>query len=313
MSTLQEICTALRGIEECTILMHRRPDGDTVGSAAALGEALKSLGKRVQYACEDVITPRYADLLGGDEHFETPKGTLIAVDIASPELAGRFEEYAKKADIVIDHHESNSHYGVLNLVRPEAAAAGEIMYDVVRELVSVKGNIAKALYVAIATDTGCFLHGSTTPQAHRVAAALMEADGFDFRPINRSLFVVKSRASMQIRSRILETLEMYADGAFAVLSLSEQMIAQCGANEDDMENIAAIGMQIEGVKAAATLRQMGENEYKVSLRSTGEINASSVCAKFGGGGHKMAAGCTLNGSEKECRALISKAMLEELA
>ena len=101
MSTLQEICTALREIKECTILMHRRPDGDTVGSAAALGMALKKLGKQVQYACDDVITPRYADLLGGDSHFETPRGTLIAVDIASVELGGRFAEYVKKADIVI--------------------------------------------------------------------------------------------------------------------------------------------------------------------------------------------------------------------
>ncbi len=312
MSTLQQICTALRELEECTILMHRRPDGDTVGSAAALGLALKKLGKRVQYACDDVITPRYVDLLGGEKHFETPCGKLIAVDIASPELAGRFAEYAQNADIVIDHHESNIGYGALNLVRPEAAAAGEIMFDVVRQLVKIEGEIAKALYVAIATDTGCFLHGSTTAQTHRVAAALMEAENFDFRPVNRALFVVKSRASMLIRSRILETLELFSDGKLAVLSLSEQMILECGASEDDLENIAAMGMQMEGVLAAATLRQMGENEYKVSLRSTGRVNASAVCARFGGGGHKMAAGCSLHGTEQQCRKMISAAMLEEL-
>ncbi len=309
---LKEICAALREVTECTIFMHRRPDGDTVGSAAALGMALKSLGKRVQYACSDEITPRYAYLVDGAEHFDEPRGTLIAVDIAAPDMAGRFEEYVKKADIVIDHHESNPLYGGLNLVRPDAAACGEIMYEVIRELVPVEGKIAEALYVAVATDTGCFLHGSTTPDTHRVAAALMEAEGFDFRPVNRALFVVKSRASVLIRSKILETLEFYGDGALAVLTLSQKMIDECGATEDDMENISAVGMQMEGVTASATLRQTGENEYKVSLRSVGAINAATVCAKCGGGGHMMAAGCTLQGSEDDCRARIAAAMLEEL-
>lgn len=312
MNTVNEICTALLAVQKCTIFMHRRPDGDTVGSAAALGMALQKLGKQVQYACSDEITPRYAELVGGARHFDEPQGTLIAVDIAAPDMAGRFEEYVKKADIVIDHHESNPLYGGLNLVRPEAAAAGEIMYEVVRQLVRIEGEIAKALYIAVATDTGCFLHGSTTPNTHRVAAALMEAEGFDFRPVNRQLFVVRSRASMLIRSKILQTLKLYADGALAVLSLSEQVIRECGATEDDMENIAAVGMQIEGVKAAATLRQTGEKEYKVSLRSAGAVNAATVCAKFDGGGHRMAAGCTLFGDECDCQDRIAEAMMEEL-
>ena len=312
MNSVSEICAALSAVQECTIFMHRRPDGDTVGSAAALGEALKMLGKRVQYACPDEITPKYAYLVGGAEHFAEPSGTLIAVDIAAPDMAGRFEEYVKNADIVIDHHESNPLYGGLNLVCAQAAACGEIMYEILRQLVPVEGKIAEALYVAVATDTGCFLHGSTTPNTHRVAAQLMAAPNFDFRPVNRALFVVKSRASVLIRSKILETLEFCGDGALAVLTLSRQMIDECGATEDDMENISAVGMQMEGVKASATLRQTGDEEYKVSMRSAGVINAAKVCAKFGGGGHMMAAGCDLRGSEKDCRARIAAAMLEEL-
>jgi len=308
MNTVSEICAALRAVQECTVFMHRRPDGDTVGSAAALGETLRKLGKKVQYACSDEITPKYAYLLGGAEHFAEPRGTLIAVDIAAPDMAGRVEEYVKKADIVIDHHESNPLFGGLNLVRPEAAACGEIVYDIVRELTEVEGRIAEALYVAVATDTGCFLHGSTTPNTHRVAAALMEAPNFDFRPVNRALFVIKSRASVLIRSKILETLEFYGDGALAVLTLSLDMIDECGATEDDMENISAVGMQMEGVKASATLRQISDNEYKVSMRSVGAINAAEVCRTFGGGGHMMAAGCNLQGSEPECRARIAAAM-----
>ena len=312
MNTVNEIRTALGAVRECPIFMHRRPDGDTEGSAAALGEALRARGARVQYACSDEITPKYAYLVGGAEHFDEPRGTLIAVDIAAPDMAGRFEKYVQRADVVIDHHESNPQYGRLNLVRPNAAACGEILFDVLRELVPVEGRIAEALYVAVATDTGCFLHGSTTPDTHRVAAELMAAPNFDFRPVNRALFVVKSRASVLIRSKILETLEFYGNGAVSVLTLSQKMIDECGATEDDMENISAVGMQMEGVKASATLRQTGENEYKVSMRSVGAVNAARACGKFDGGGHMMAAGCTLHGDERECRTRIVAAMLEEL-
>ena len=311
MNTVAQICAALRDISECTIIMHRHPDGDTVGSAAALGKTLTKLGNTVHYACSDPITPRYAGLVGGAEHFQAPVGTVIAVDVAAPDMAGRFESFAAGADIVIDHHGSNPAYGKLNLIRPEAAAAGEIMYEVVHSLLPIDRDIAEALYIAVATDTGCFRHGSTTPNTHRVAAELMEL-GLDITTLNRKLFTVKTRAALMIQAAVLDTLETYAEGQAAVLLLTREMIEKCGAGEDDMENIASTGMQIKGVRAAATLREMQDNEFKVSLRSDGSVNAAAICAKFSGGGHAMAAGCTLRGSESDCKMQIAQAIIEEL-
>lgn len=311
MNTVAQICKALRDISECTIIMHRHPDGDTVGSAAALGKTLTKLQKTVHYACSDPITPRYAGLVGGEEHFDTPRGTIIAVDVAAPDMAGKLESFAQKADIVIDHHGSNPCYGKLNLVCPKAAAAGEIMYEVVNTLLPIDRDVAEALYIAVATDTGCFRHGSTTPNTHRVAAELMEL-GLDITTLNRKLFTIKTRAALMIQAAVLDSLETYADGQVAVLMLTRQMIEKCGANEDDMENIAATGMQIQGVRSAATLREMRDGEFKVSLRSDGSVNAAAVCARFSGGGHAMAAGCTLRGSESDCKERIAQAIIEDL-
>lgn len=310
MSTVVEICTALKAVEECTVFMHHRPDGDTVGSAAALGRCLQKLGKRVQYACSDPVTPRYAYLLPAPLS-ETPTGTLIAVDIAAPDMGGRFEEYVKQADIVIDHHGSNPGYGKLNLVYPEAAACGEVIYEIIRQLMPLDQEMAEALYVAVSTDTGCFLHGNTTPHTHRVAAELMEL-GLDITALNRKLFVIKSRACLMVRNRLLDTLQLRCDGKLATLVLPLSTVEELGATEDDLENIAGLGMNLEGVCAAATLRQTGEKEYKVSLRSDGSVNAATVCKAFGGGGHAMAAGCSLHGDETACRAAIMAEMEKQL-
>lgn len=311
MSTIQEICRLLQAAEVCTIYMHQRPDGDTVGSAAALGRALRQLGKQVYFACSDPITPRYQYLLEGACPVETPMGAVIAVDIASPELGGRFADVVRSADIVIDHHGSNSGYGKANLICAEAAACGEIVFDVIRQLTELDRQMAEALYVAVATDTGCFLHGNTTAHTHRVAAELMEY-GLDINALNRKLFVIKSRACLMVRNSLLDTMAVSEDGRLATLVLKMDTIARLGATEDDLENIAGLGMNVEGVSAAATLRQIGEQTYKVSLRTDGSVHAAQVCRAFGGGGHDMAAGCTLQGSEAECRAAIMQEMEKQL-
>lgn len=311
MNTVAEICAALRAVEQCTIYMHHRPDGDTVGSAAALGKMLIKLGKTVYFACSDAITPRYSYLLAGQRFAEQPVGTVIAVDIAAPDMGGRFADVIRSADVVIDHHGSNAGFGKLNLIRGEAAACGEIVLDVVEQLGKPDMEIAEALYVAIATDTGCFMHGNTTPDSHRKAAHLMEY-GLDITALNRKLFVIKSRACLMARNRLLDTLELRCEGRLATLVLSLAVVRELGATEDDLENIAGLGMNLEGVCAAATLREIKDGEYKVSLRSDGSLDAAAVCKAFGGGGHSMAAGCTLYGDERQCRDAIFTEMEQRL-
>lgn len=307
MNSVQEICTALREITECTVIMHRRPDGDTIGSSAALAMALRKLGKTVHLACADPITPKYRDLTGSGDLRMVPTGTIITVDVASPDMAGSLSDFAKLADIVIDHHATNPLWGKLNLVRSDAAAAGEVVYDIVKELTDMDQDIAYALYVAVATDTGCFRHGNTRPYTHIVAAELMKT-GLDISEINRRLFVVKTRASLDIRSQVLQNMRYYDGGRIAVTLISDDMMKATGAEEDDVENISSVPMEIEGVSAGATLREVGKNRYKVSVRTDGSVDGSGVCLEFGGGGHAMAAGCTLEGTAEDCMSRMAEAL-----
>ncbi len=308
MNTVSEICTALKEIDACTIIMHRRPDGDTVGSSAALGYTLKKMGKTVRFACSDPITPKYASLLDGFEMADQPSGHIITVDVAAPDMAGRFESFAKQAHIVIDHHGTNPLCGQLNLVRPEAAACGEIMYDILSALMPIDAKTAAALYIAVATDTGCFLHGNTTAATHRVAAALMEIDP-TLAGLNRKLFVIKTKAALSVRAHLFQSIRFYADGAAAVMTLLQKTMSDFGASEDDVENLASLPMEIEGVRIAVMLRETAHNRFKISVRTDGSVDAAKLCGLFGGGGHKMAAGCSLCGDEETCRQTVTPALL----
>lgn len=312
MNTVTEICNALREVTECTVFMHKKPDGDTIGSSCALAHALRRMGATVHLACSDPITPKYMRWIKPFDFTTEPIGTVICVDIAATDMAGRYEEVVKGAEIVIDHHESNAGFGRLNLVRPEAAAAGEIVYDIIHELMPIDSEIAEPLYVAISTDTGCFRHGSTTAYTHFVASKLMEA-GLDIAALNRLLFVVQSRAAVLLRNKMLDTMTEYMDGKAVCVMLTQAMIDGCGATEDDMENIGGLALSIEGVTVAVTLREMGNDTYKASLRSAGPVNVAEVCAVFGGGGHAMAAGCTIHGTEAECKAAIMDVVCQKVA
>ena len=299
MNTVQEICAALRAAEEMTIVMHRHPDGDTVGSAAALGECMAALGKRVRYACPDPISPKYRDLIDPAQMTDAPCGAIVAVDVAAPDMAGRFSDAVQNADIIIDHHGTNPCPGKYNLVRPSAAATGEIIYDIVREIGTLTKNVAYALYVAVSTDTGCFRHGNTTPYTHTVAAALMET-GLDITELNRRLFVIKTPAAFAARGRIMDNIHVFADGQASITYIDLAFIEKNGVGEDDLENISSLPMEMQGVRVAATLRETQAGVYKVSLRTDGTVDGAAVAGKFDGGGHRMAAGCTLRGSLADC-------------
>ncbi len=311
MNTLRDICSALTAADDLTLIMHRHPDGDTIGSAAALGRCLAAAGKRVRYACADPISPKYSDLIDPADMTDAPEGTIVTVDVASPDMAGGFSDAARTADIVIDHHGTNPCFGKYNLVRPEAAATGEIIYDIIREIGTLTRDIAYPLYVAVSTDTGCFRHGNTTPYTHTVAAALMET-GLDITGINRRLFVVKSPAAFAARGEVTGNIETFANGQAALTHIGLDFIRGIGAGEDDLENLSSLPMEMEGVRVSAFLRETREGVYKVSLRTDGSADGAAICKRFDGGGHPMAAGCTLTGSLDECKTALREAILAAL-
>ena len=304
---VQQCCEILRSMDDIVILSHRNPDGDTLGSAFALHYILNQLGKRSRVECHDGFPKQYSYLLLDykPEDFE-PKA-VVAVDIADEQLFGeKLEKYRGKVDLCIDHHGSNKHYAKNWLVRDTAAACCEVIEDICYgfEEVELTKIIADCIYTGVSTDTGCFRYSNTTGHTHAVAGRMFKA-GCDFVMINRAMFEVKSFSRIAIEREVLNTLELYFDNRCAVVYITKDMLSRTGAEESELEGVAAMPREVEGVLVGITLRQR-DNGYKISVRSGEEVDASVLCGNFGGGGHKCAAGCFIEGDLETAK----KAMLE---
>ncbi len=167
--------------------------------------------------------------------------------------------------------------------------------------------MALPLYLALSTDTGCFLYTNTTPNTHRVAAALMET-GIDFQWVNKRHFRTKSYTRLRIEGRMMDTMELHDGGRTALAAISLKDMAEFGATERDVEDIAAVAGQLEGVETAVTIRELKPGECKLTVRTQAYLNASAVCKRLGGGGHAAAAGCTVYGSVAQAKADILAAI-----
>lgn len=301
MITRNETAALLREWDNILLLTHKRPDGDTLGSAIALCGVLRGLGKTAWLLESKDATHLFRPYLKGyiaPEDFVPNK--IVSVDVADEGLLPpNAEQYKGKVDLAIDHHPSNTGFADQCCVEADKAACGEIIYALAMELGVMDTRIAEALYVAVSTDTGCFVYGNTTSDTHRVAAALME-QGIDTPVLNKRHFRTKSFKRLRLESAIVRDMELYQNGTIAVAPVSLVMMAEIGATEDDAEDIASFVGQIEGVLHSITVRELRPGECKVSLRTDPNfLNASSTCARVGGGGHVAAAGCTVKGTVRE--------------
>ncbi len=308
---LQSIAAFLKGQQTLTLLCHIRPDGDTLGCAFGLKACLEALGKEVQVLCADPITPRYLFLNDGQADLTgTPKGAIVALDVASPDMAGAYKDYALAADVVVDHHATNPGYGKQNYIDGEAAAAGEILVELASLLGPIPPKAAVAFYTAIATDTGCFKYGNTTGRTHLAAAQMIQL-GFDLKALNKHLFQTSRWAELDLRCKATDTIAFEQEGKIATMLISLEMQRQTGAGPDELETISSLPIQIQGVAAAATFKEQQEGVYKVSLRTDGSLHGGHACARLGGGGHAQAAGCTVSGTYQEARRQVLDAIMQE--
>lgn len=208
-------------------------------------------------------------------------------------------------DLAIDHHPSNEGFGVNNCVDAGRGACGELIYDILFELGAVDVAIAKPLYVAISTDTGCFQYSNTTAQTHRIVAHLMET-GIDAFALNKRHFRTKTWPRLQVERLLVERMHRYDGGTIAVAPVPLTLLEEAGATEEDMEDIAALLGQIEGVETSVTIREQKDGRCKLSVRTNGGLNATQICALLGGGGHAAAAGCSISGTVEEAEKAIMK-------
>ena len=308
--TYQEAAAWLRQHDRYLILTHKRPDGDTIGCAAALCAGLRRLGKTAHICPGTGETHLFTPYLEG---YLAPEGyepeTVVSTDIAARSLFTREGErwLERGIDLAIDHHPSQEYFARETCLDAGRAACGELIYDILRELGEITPEMAVPLYVAVSTDTGCFQYGNTTADTHRVAAALMET-GIDVFTLNKRHFRTKSWARLQVERLIVERMHRYEEGRIAVALISRSLLDEAGATEEDLEDIAAFLGQIEGVETSVTIREQEGGTCKLSVRTSGGLNATKVCALLGGGGHAAAAGCTVSGTLEEAEKAILDAI-----
>ncbi len=311
----REAAAFLRAHDNYLILTHKRPDGDTIGCAAGLCRALRGLGKTAYILPNEDTIP----LLGGYlEGLTAPEGfapdTVVSTDVATENLLpDSAAPYKGRIDLAIDHHPSQEFFAKATCLEADKAACGEIIWKICGELGVMDEEIAVPLYVAIATDCGCFVYANTTPHTHRAAAALME-QGIPFQALNKRHFRTKSMRRMKLEGLILQNMRLYHEGTVAVAPISLAMMDEAGATSEDTDDLASFLGQIEGVLHTATIREHEGGECRISLRTKAdELNATRVCARLGGGGHKAASGCTVKGTVDEAERAILAAIDAQLS
>ncbi len=298
----------LKSHDDYLIINHRNPDGDALGSAAALCRGLRQAGKRARVLENPNMTERYAEWVReyGNGDFEPRK--IISVDLADENIIQtNASELIGRVDLSIDHHPSNTHYAANEFILPGKASCGEIIYMLLRALSGgIDSETATLLYIAVTTDTGCFRYKNTSPDTLRAGAELLEAGA----PIdlNRVLFMKKRRSRLALESMIIGSLEFFMDGEAVIGYITSDMLERSGATDDDMDDIASVTGQVQGVETSVTMRQTAPETWKISVRTGQYSNADLICAEFGGGGHGMAAGGTIEGSRESAAETVKAAV-----
>jgi len=303
MNDLAGIAGILATAPEVLLASHISPDGDSIGSTIALGQALTERGHKVLMVAEDPVPGLYC-FLDWSDRFVSPEvidhipPVAVVLDCTDVERTGtRTAGLIRKAEVVIniDHHVSNNGFGQYQLVLPEAAAAGEVIYQLLGAMgQKISSSVATALYTALVMDTGCFQYSSTSAQTHRVAADLLEL-GADTSTAHLNLFQSKPLVGLQLLGRALDTMRLSEDGRVAWIALPHGTITGLGATEDHIEGLINHPRSLEGVEIAILFKETRHGEVKVSLRSKTKADVNVLAGWFGGGGHVRAAGCTLKG------------------
>jgi phosphoesterase RecJ-like protein len=306
---LASAAAELRGRDGFIIISHRRPDGDALGSSAALCRILRALGKTAYTLRNPQTIEKYlpfVDAYCAPEGYEA--ATVVTVDLADEGII-QFgaEEYVGKADIAIDHHLSNKGYCEKTLVMPHKASCGEVVLLLGKELgVTIDVETATLLYIALTTDSGCFRYKNTTAETLAAGAELVSY-GIPNGDLTKLFFMTKRKSRLLIESEIIASLRFFNDDELVIAPLTLEMIRAAGADEEDMEDIAVIAGQVEGVETSITIRELEEGGCKVSVRTVKYANADAICVQYGGGGHGMAAGCQLDCGMEEAVELMRRA------
>jgi phosphoesterase RecJ-like protein len=310
---LDDVCRLLTDKKPTLILFHVRPDADAIGASFALKLVIEAMGTKAMCACENEIPSRLAFLTekhqrsarfdGIDQGFEFER--VISVDTASPSQLGSLQKlFEDRIDLMIDHHESGTKYADY-YIRPDFAAAGEIIYEIAAHLVKIGALEAiprdayDLIYAALSSDTGCFKYSNVSSHTHLCAAELIAA-GVDAAEINHRLFDCKSEKMLAAESAGFQNMKFFNNRKIAAVLFPYELKKRLEVEDEHLETLVDVARAVDGVKIAMSVRQStAYRSFRISLRSSCGFDVSNVARHFGGGGHAKAAACTIEADSIE--------------
>jgi bifunctional oligoribonuclease and PAP phosphatase NrnA len=313
---IARICEAIRSRQRFVISSHSRPDGDSIGSQLAMAFALRALGKHVEVVNQDEAPAALMAFPGVPsirvaERVDGAFDAAIIMECSDLKRTG-VEGLEQYFVINIDHHPGNADFGAINWFDPSAAACAEMVFDVIRALdVSLSVELATHIYMGILTDTGSFHYSSISARTFDICRQLVEA-GVDPPKVARSIFDSNTLGRLKLFGAVLSSIELEHDGRLAVVCVDRAMAAAAGGTYDDTEGLINLPLTVREIQAAVFFKEIEKHEYRVSMRSKGDIDLCMVAKKFGGGGHKNASGCTVTGRYPEVRARVVREISEAI-
>jgi len=298
-ATIAQIADAIRARRRFVVVSHARPDGDAFGSQVAMALALRALGKDVRMVAHDPAPqqmqdfPAVADIQLVD-HLDDLGDAVIFMecgDVRRPGVSGLDKGFV----INIDHHPGNTMYGAMNCIDLTAAACGEMVFDLIDALgVPVSVEMATHIYLAILTDTGGFHYSHISPRTFDICRRCVEA-GLDPTAVSRAIYDNNNLGRVRIWGAVLNDMRLSPDGRVAALSMDRALAERCGATYDDTEGLINFPLTVKEIQAVVFFKESGPGDWRISMRSKGDVNVNAIAREFGGGGHANASGCGATG------------------
>jgi phosphoesterase RecJ-like protein len=313
---LSQVVELIESKHRFLITGHARPDGDSTGSSLALYWGLRALHKDVVVVMRDPIPPAYQELPGAGEvqvrpAIDEPYDAAFVIecsDLDRPGLPGLEKQFI----VNIDHHTTTALFGHINWIDATAAAVGEMIYNLCKALgININQPIAECVYAALLSDTGSFHYANTTERTFKIASELVRRGA---RPahVARALYESHSFGKIKLLGSVLSTLQRDESGRVAWVTMTREMMEAAEATEDDLEGIVNHLLSIRDVEAAVFFKEIHPGQFRISLRSKGNVDVSKIAERFGGGGHKYASGCTVIGTQDSVANRVLSSLQSEL-
>ncbi len=309
---LSQVVEIIEKKQNFAITTHVRPDGDGIGSSLGLWWLLKSLGKEAEVIARDNIPNSYRQLPGSEKIRQVSEidkeydavFVMECSDVKRPGIAKLEDQFV----VNIDHHSTCEHFGTVNWIDPTASAVGEMIYNLCKAIGGrITKEIAECVYMALVTDTGSFHFPNTTDRTLKVASELVKV-GVKPSNISEAVYNSYSWSRVELMQRVLQTLKRDESGKIASMRQTLEMIEEAEAVDGDNNGFVNIPLVAKEVVASVYMREVEPNTFRVSLRSKGDLNVARIAEQFGGGGHKNAAGCRVEGDWDELEQELIEAI-----